>query len=140
MIISIEQHDDKTTIYVTNSKTIEIQKSIEIVLRELCFRNLFSLEGYIKSLRLIFPKTKKIPLYINKLLILIPIHPKKVGKQIYINYFALKKYETTQKGVLIHLVDEKIYRYFQSADSFSSLLEKAKDLIIYKDELSCYDI
>ena len=71
------------------------------VVKQLCMKNLFTYEGYLKSVRYLFDKHYLIPVYVNETLMLIPTKRVRDYENIWINFMAIEDIQKTEYGTCI---------------------------------------
>lgn len=84
-----------------NGTSIQNSKTNLGYVKQLCMDNLFTYEGYLKSVRYLFNKHYLIPVYVNEIVMLIPTKRVRDYENIWINYQAIENIKSTTYGVCI---------------------------------------
>jgi hypothetical protein len=133
MIILIKSTKTDTVIYF-NDKTKENYLGYpNDYINSLCLKKLFDLRGYRISAKQLLKTDRKIPIYIDKRTLLIPLRSQKSEKQVYLNYFAISRYDVYQKSVKIYMCDNIVVVYDKTIDSFKRLLDISQEVIKIKE-------
>lgn len=133
MIILIKSNKLETIIY-KSGKTKEITNdSPTNYINDLCLKKLFDLRGYKLSIKHILQIDKKIPIYIDKETLLIPLKNLKDDNQLYINFYALNRYDIYQKSVKIYMCDNIVVVYNKTISSLKRLLQISHEIIRIKE-------
>lgn len=125
---------------ILRNETILAGKGSFLIVKQFCFRQLFSYESYIKAIRKYLHLKSRIPVYISRKLLLIPIKSPKRVDNVWINFFSiqsvtgiLNKTYVLFDNLLELELDINIKSFNKSIDAclkIISYLEKAKDFCV----------
>jgi hypothetical protein len=122
------------TYALMDSQIIKVHEgSLKNFLNQLSLKNLFDLPGYKRQIFKLFQVSKKIPLYFNKELLLIPLININNYDVIYLNYFKIKRYQIFLKSVRIFMDDGTTFDYHHHITSFMRLIELSQSIINIKE-------
>lgn len=101
-------------------------------LKRVCEKNLFTLEGYYKSVRKTLNISYKIPVYINQELILFQTKAFKSYDNIWINHSKIKQIEFNKKEATITFLDNSTLQTNLSKYQYTNTIYKIKLITNYK--------
>lgn len=125
-------HNDKNlTKIVCKEKIQQAEKSSFSVVKSFCERELFSYESRIKYTKLHLNIKTKIPIYINKELLLMPTKSPKRYETYWLNYFEVFSYQKHFGKTLVLFTNLKELEVDLSYESFHKMMLKAKTIEKY---------
>ncbi|WP_162164081.1 competence protein ComK [Acholeplasma hippikon] len=112
-----------------------IERSALGVIKKLCMRNLFTLEGYLKATKKTFNLGYKVPIYINDHHIFIYTKALKDYDNIFINYTEIKEVKSNKFGIEITFNNLEKIEVKLSIKNYKRLVMTIFSLYKYKESL-----
>jgi hypothetical protein len=107
--------------------------SLNHFIKELCLKNLMTLNCYKLQVFNVFNANKRLPVYLSKDILLIPLNNINSYDIIYLNYFKIKRYTIFNKSVKIFMGYGEVLQYRHHIKSFMKLISLAKNIIKIKE-------
>lgn len=115
-------------------KIQKAEKTAFSVVKGLCERELFSYDSRIKLTKLYLNINTKVPIYINKEILLMPTKSPKRYETYWINYFEVFSYQKHFDKTLILFTNLKELEVSATVNSFTIMMDKAKRVKEYMDK------
>lgn len=123
-----------TGIYLQGNETSRAHSALGVI-KELCRKHLFELEGYLESTKLILNIKYKIPIYISNQLVFFYLSGLREFETIFINYRAIKNVVFLAQKTQIEFLDGSSLLLEISKRVYQKMIIVVKQVINYKNSL-----
>ncbi|MFA5693045.1 MAG: competence protein ComK [Acholeplasmataceae bacterium] len=120
---------------VINPSEIIYDKRALRFIKDLCIHNLFTLEGYFKSVRTVLNIKQKIPIYINNQIILFYLKGLSIYDNVFINYIEINKIVKNCYNIIVIFKDNEKLSLNISYYEYLNHVKRVQKIIKYKNNL-----
>lgn len=134
MLEYIVKHDDNILYIAEDNCYFPQDMSFQKYINGKLLNRLTTLKALEKTTRKIFHFKSKIPLFINKQTLLIPITTYRMTGSLYLNYLAIKSFEKMKNQLIVNFIHGHSLKISQEC-AFRNQIEKAKIVLEYFEKL-----
>ena len=120
--------DDNKLYIAENNIYLVVDSTIQKYINNLLLKRLNNLSALEKSTRKLFGFKNKIPLFISHETLLLCIMSYRMNISVYLNFFAISKYEEIDGKLIVHFYSGHCY-YCESSHAFYSQIKKAQKMM-----------
>jgi len=123
----LKKDDNKLYIAENNFYSV-VDSTIQKYINQLLLKRLNNLSALEKSTRKLFGFKNKIPLFISREILLLCIMSYRMNMSVYLNYFAISKYEEIEGKLIVYFYSGHCYAC-ESSYAFYNQIKKAQKMM-----------
>ncbi|MDD3126579.1 MAG: competence protein ComK [Candidatus Izemoplasmatales bacterium] len=134
MIDYIEKKQTGVVMIVTKKKTILYDEPLTRVLQRYAQRELTSIGARIKATKQQFNLQSKVPIYLGKDLLLIPIKSLRSPQALLVNFYAIRSYHNCSEGELKLVFNDAVQIIIGCKASFRRQMMHCRTIDLFMSE------